>query len=61
MRDAAIRYRTERPDLTDLPEELYSWDNSVYGKVKEEIPKDVPIPLGNVGRYYYLCGCELIA
>ena len=48
MRDAAICYRTECPDLSDLPEELYSWDNSVYGNVSEEIPKDVPVPLGNV-------------
>ena len=47
MREGAIRYRVERPDLSDLPEELYCWDNSVYGDVFEEIPLDIPAPLGN--------------
>ena len=46
MRDGAIRYRVERPDLSQLPVDKYEWDNTVYGDIKEEIPSDVPKPLG---------------
>ena len=30
-----------------LPEQEYEWTSSFYGNVKEEIPKDIPKPLGN--------------
>ena len=42
MQDGAIRYRTARPDLSHLPIDRYSWDISVYGDVKEDIPNDIP-------------------
>ena len=38
FKDATIRYRTERPDWSDLPIEQYDWSDSVYGNVTEEIP-----------------------
>ena len=47
MKHATIRVKTEEPDYSGLPNEPYQWDYSVYGNVKEEIPKDVPKPLGN--------------
>ena len=47
MRHATIRVRTDEPDFSGLPDEPYQWDYSVYGNVKEELPKDAPEPLGN--------------
>ena len=47
MHDRAIRYRTARPDLSHLPIDKYSWDNSVYGDVKEDIPNDIAEAKGN--------------
>ena len=46
MRHAAIRTRTEEPDFLILPEDPNMWDQSVYGKVREEIPNDIPKLLG---------------
>jgi hypothetical protein len=46
MRHAAIRYRTQAPDFSDLPETNAKWDNSVYGDVKELLPHDLPEPKG---------------
>ena len=42
----AIRYRRKEPDYSHLPEQEYEWIRTVYGNVKEEIPKDIPKPLG---------------
>jgi len=41
-----IRVRTEEPDVSGLPDLNYDWTNTVYGDIKEEIPKDIPEPLG---------------
>jgi hypothetical protein len=46
MKHGYIRIRTEEPDYSDMPEAQYDWSRSVYGRVKEEIPKDIPNPLG---------------
>ena len=42
----AIRYRTKEPDYSHLPKQEYEWTRTVYGNVKEEIPQDIPKPLG---------------
>ncbi len=42
----AIRYRTYPPDYSQLPVQEYDWSRNVYGQVQEEIPSDVPTPLG---------------
>jgi len=42
---AKIRFRTSEPDLSDLVVPEHDWKN-VYGDVKEEIPRDIPEPLG---------------
>ena len=42
----AIRYRTKEPDCSHLPKQEYEWTRTVYGNVKEEIPKDIPKTLG---------------
>ena len=46
MRCATIRIRTQHPDYSDLPDQQYDWVHSVYGDVREELPKDLPTPLG---------------
>jgi hypothetical protein len=46
MRFASIRVRTEEPDFSDVPSPEYDWTYTVYGNVKELLPKDVPEPLG---------------
>ena len=38
--------RTKEPDYSHLPIQEYEWTRTVYGNVKEEIPKDIPKPLG---------------
>ena len=42
----AIRYRTKKSDYSHLPKQEYEWTRTVYGNVKEQIPKDIPRPLG---------------
>ena len=42
----AIRYRTKEPDYSHLPKQEYEWTRTIYGNVEEEIPKDIPKPLG---------------
>ena len=46
MRHATIRIRTEEPDCSVLPEDPNTWDQSIYGNVREETPKDIPKLLG---------------
>ena len=36
MKDAVIRFRTDKPDYSDLPNPYYDWAHSVYGDGKEE-------------------------
>ena len=43
----AIRYRTKEPIYSHLPEQEHDWSRTVYGNVKEEIPQDIPKPLGS--------------
>lgn len=47
FKDASIRVRTGEPDLSDLPDQDFDWTYSVYGETKEQIPDDIPPPLGN--------------
>ena len=42
----AIRFRTCEPDYSHLPEPNVDWTYAVYGKVQEQIPPDIPKPLG---------------
>jgi hypothetical protein len=47
LKHASIRVRTEEPDYSDLPDNVYDWTYSVYGQVEELLPKGAPEPLGN--------------
>jgi hypothetical protein len=46
MRHAAIRVRTDEPDFSSYNKPSYDWMTTVYGDVREDIPKDAPIPKG---------------
>jgi hypothetical protein len=45
--NAAIRFRTGKPDYSHLEEPKVDWTYSVYGTGTETIPPDTPKPLGN--------------
>jgi hypothetical protein len=47
MKHGTLRVRTGEPDYSDLPDNEYSWERSVYGDVVELLPLDAPEPLGN--------------
>jgi hypothetical protein len=42
----ANRIRVEQPNLDDLQSQDFDWCDSVYGNVKEVLPKDLPRQLG---------------
>jgi Reverse transcriptase (RNA-dependent DNA polymerase) len=46
MRFTSIRVRTEEPNFSDIPDPEYDWAYTVYGKIKQLLPKDAPEPLG---------------
>ena len=48
--DGTIRFRTEEPDLLSLKDQVYDWTRSVYSGACEQIPHDIPKPLGKHGQ-----------
>ena len=44
-RDYAIRFRTDQPDYSFLPDQDFDWTYSVYGDVHEMLPDNMPEPL----------------
>ena len=45
-KDNAIRFRTDQPDYSFLPDQDFDWTYSVYGNVQEILPDYMPDPLG---------------
>ena len=45
-KDYAIRFRTDQPDYSILPDQDFDWTYSVYGNVNKILPDDMPDPLG---------------
>ena len=45
-KDYAIKFRTEQPDYSFLPDQDFDWTYSVYDNVHEILPDDMPDPLG---------------
>ena len=48
--DGAIRFRTGDPDFSSLKDQEYNWTRSVYSGACEQIPHDIPKPLGKHGQ-----------
>ena len=44
--DGAIRFRTGEPVFSSLKDQEYDWTRSVYSGACEQIPHDIPKPLG---------------
>ena len=44
--NAMIRFRTNEPDYSDLPDPVCDWNTSVHGEISELLPTDAPPPLG---------------
>jgi hypothetical protein len=47
MHHAVIHIHTGEPDYSSLPDHDYDWMYTLYGNVKEQVPHDMPEPLGN--------------
>ena len=45
-KDYAVRFRTDQPGYSFLPEQDFDWTYSVYGCVHQILPDDMPEPLG---------------
>ena len=45
-KDYAIRFRTDQPDYSFLPDQDFDWTYSVSGNVQEILPDDTPDALG---------------
>ena len=45
-KDYAIRFRTEQPNYSFLPDQNFDWTYSVYCGVHVILPEDIPEPLG---------------
>ena len=45
-KDYAIRFRSDQPDYSLLPDQDFDWTYSVYGNDQEILPDDMPDPLG---------------
>ena len=45
-KDYAIRFRTDQPDYSFLPDHDFEWTYIVYGNVQEILPDDMPDPIG---------------
>ena len=45
-KDYGVRFRTDKPDYSFLPEQDFDWSYSVYGDVHEILPDHMPEPLG---------------
>ena len=46
LHDGAIRFRPGEPDFSSLKDQEYNWTRSVYSGACEQIPHDIPKPLG---------------
>jgi len=48
MKHAAIRFRTELPDLSIYEDDIQDWEFTTYGNTREELPTDAPPPKGKL-------------
>jgi hypothetical protein len=58
MRFASIRVRTE--DVSDIPDPEYDWTYTVYGKVKELLPKYATEPLDKCVKLWHYVDANLM-
>jgi hypothetical protein len=54
-----LRFRTLEPDYSGIPDNTYDWAYSVYGNIEEDIPDDIPTPLGKYVRITHYVDANL--
>ena len=59
MKHFTLRFRTDEPDFSDLPDQDFDWAHSVYGNVRELLPTDAPTPLGRYVQLYHYVDANL--
>ena len=59
MKHGAIRFRTDLPDYSNLPDIRHNWEYSVYGKVNKYIP-NAPEPLSKPVILTYYTDANLL-
>ena len=57
--DGAIRFRTGEHDFSSLKAQEYDWTRSVYSGACEQIPHDIPKPLGKHVQTTHYVGANL--
>ena len=57
--DGAIRFRSGEPDFSSLKDQEYNWTRSVYSGASEQIPHDIPKPLGKHGQTTHYVDAKL--
>ena len=45
---AAVQIHTDISDYSDMVHESHEWLHLIYGNIEEELPLDMPIPLGKI-------------
>ena len=45
---AAVCIHTDITDYSEMVHESHEWQQSIYGDIEEELPLDMPIPLGKI-------------
>ena len=57
--DGANRFRTEEPDFSSLKDQEYDWTKNIYSGTCEQIPHDIPKPLGKHGQTTHYVDAKL--
>ena len=60
MNHAVFCFRTSGTDFSDLPAYEYDWGNTVYVRVLEEIPTDIPEQLGKLVVLSHYVGANVL-
>ena len=55
MKEVKLRVHVSLPDYSDIFYLKYDWERSIYEDIKEALPHDAPISLGNpiILTHYY--------
>jgi hypothetical protein len=59
FKSAATRVCVDKPDFSTRPIQEFDWVQNIYGKVQEEIPKDIPEPHGKTVVYIHYVDANL--
>jgi len=60
MNHAVLCLRKRGPDFSDLHAYEYDWGNTVYVRVHEEIPTDIPEQLGKLVVLSHYVGANVL-